>query len=590
MDDVEKVKQKLDIVELIGELIQLKKAGRNFKGLCPFHSEKTPSFVVSPERQIWHCFGCQKGSDIFGFLMEYENITFAESLKDLALRAGIKLTTTAFRSEKERRQELIYSLNHLSSQFYNYLLLNHPAGKIALEYLVKKRKLTIPLIRTFMLGYAPSNSALATFLIKKKKYKEEDLIMAGLAFKKGRDLLDFFYNRIIFPIIDSRGNVVAFSGRALTENPPAGGPKYVNTKETPVYIKGDTLFGIDRARDGIKKEGKAIIVEGEFDVITAHKEGITNIVAVKGTALTENQIKLLKRMTLKFAFCFDSDPAGTEAQRRSIQLIEREGITATVIIPPSGKDPDELLNENPAAFKKAVKIGINVYDFIINSAINQFDKQSAEGKKEILDKTLPYLASIENEVIKEHYLKKLASNLDTSIEAINKQIEKIEKPEARPQIVAPRAQLPAEEITEIYLLSLIFQSSKPKESLAVVRKSLSGVPFSTQALEKVLSHLEKYEQKESVFSPGEFAKILPPELHVPFDTAFLAPIPEFADENHLLHEIEKTTRKVKATAVKSRLHQLSELIKDAETQRDEEKVKLHQEQFDKLSKLLSTPN
>src|SRR3989344_5188925 len=180
MDDVEKIKSKLDIVDIIGGYIPLKKAGRNFKALCPFHGEKTPSFVVSPERQIFHCFSCTKGGDMFTFLEEYENITFSEALKELAARCGVKLTTTPARTDRERKQELIYSLNHLASQFYNYLLVSHPAGQHALRYLLEERKMTVPLIKTFNLGYEPNNDALVKYLISKKRYKEEDLLLAGL--------------------------------------------------------------------------------------------------------------------------------------------------------------------------------------------------------------------------------------------------------------------------------------------------------------------------------------------------------------------------------------------------------------------------
>lgn len=595
MDDVDKIKSKIDIVEILGERIQLKKAGRNFKALCPFHSEKTPSFVVSPERQIWHCFGCNSGGDVFTFLEQYENITFSEVLKELAARAGVKLTVSAARTDREKKQDLIYSLNHLSAQFYNYLLLSHPAGKRALKYLLEERKLTIPLIKTFMLGAAPNNDALVKFLIGKKKYKEEDLLMAGLAFQRGRygsapegappwGVSDFFRDRIIFPIIDHRGNVVAFSGRGLT---PEQTPKYVNTRETPVYIKGDTLFGLNLARDGIKREGKVIIVEGEFDVITAHKEGILNIVAVKGTALTESQIKLLKRFTNKFAFSFDTDPAGTEAQRRSIGLIEKEGITAAVIEAPDGKDADEALRKNPVGFKKALRNDKNVYDFIIDSAVSDFDKRTSDGKKNILEKTLPYISQVENEVIKEHYLKKLASVIDTSLEAILKQAEKTTTGLATPK-VSPKAQLPSEEITEIYLLSLIFQSDKPAANLALVRKTLEEIPLSTLVLEKVLSYLEKYEQKDSSFSPGEFAKFLPQELHVPFDTAYLAPIPEFDSEESFVRELEKVARKVKKESIKKSLLKLSDLIKEAEKNKDNKKLTSYQEQFNKFTKLLAS--
>ncbi len=594
MDDVEKIKQKLDIVEVIGERIQLKKAGRNFKANCPFHGEKTPSFVVSPERQIWHCFGCNLGGDMFTFLEQYENITFSEALRELAARAGVKLTVSAARSDQDKKRELIYSLNHLSAQFYNYLLLSHPAGKRALKYLTDERKLSIPLIKTFMLGYAPGNDALVKYLIGKKKYKEDDLLIAGLAFQRGRYVSDFFRERIIFPIIDHRGNVVAFSGRGLDEQTPAGGPKYINTKETPVYIKGDTLFGLNLARDGIKSEGKVIIVEGEFDVITAHKEGITNIAAVKGTALTENQIKLLKRFASKFVFCFDTDPAGTEAQRRSIQMIEHEGITATVItlggtrgelVEP--KDPDELLNENPAAFKKAAKNDKNVYDFIIDSANAEFDSKTAEGKKSILSKTLPYLADIENQVIKEHYLRKLADSIDTSQDSVMQEADKLTKPQVETKTITPKMELPRHEVLEIYLLSLIFQSDNPKQNLEKVRTILVGVPLSTPALEKVLINLEKFEAKDSAFSTRGFTGFLPVELHVPFDTAYLAPIPEFADKEHFERELEKTAAQVKLSSVKYKLTHLADLIRDAEKNKENEQLTKYQEQFNEYTKLLT---
>ena len=582
MDDVEKVKSKIDIVELIGEHIALKKAGRNFKALCPFHGEKTPSFVVSAERQIWHCFGCNSGGDIFTFLEEYEHITFAEGLREMAARVGVKLTVSAARTDREKKQELIYSLNHLSALFYNYLLLSHPAGKRALKYLIDERKLSIPLIRTFNLGYAPEKDALVKYLIGKKHYKEDELLLAGLAFRSGRYVSDFFRDRIIFPITDHRGNIVAFSGRALL---PEQTPKYVNTRETPVYIKGDTVYGLNLARDGIKKAGRVIIVEGEFDVITAHKQGIANIVAVKGSSLTENQTKLLKRFAPKFALCFDTDPAGTEAQRRSIEMIEREGITTTVIRPPQGKDPDELLNENPITFKKALSNDINIYDFIIDTALEESDERSTEGKKGILERTLPYLANIDNEVIKEHYLKKLASAIDATLEALMRQADKAQKPQDQVAKTSPRAQLPREELAEIYLLSLIFQSENPKQSLTFARSRLSGISLSTPSIEKLLSCLESYNQSD--FSAKDFSVYLPRELHLSFDTAYLAPIPEFQDNEQFYHELEKAAKQVRVLAIKKNIAKLTGLISQAEQEKDEGKLKTYQEKFSELSRLLS---
>ncbi|HVT00764.1 MAG TPA: DNA primase [Patescibacteria group bacterium] len=584
MDDIEKVKQKLDIVDVIGSYIQLKKAGRNFKSNCPFHDEKSASFVVSPDRQIWHCFGCQKGGDVFTFVEEYENIGFGEALKELAMRAGIKLSAPAARTEREKKQESIYSLNHLTSQFYNYLLLSHPVGKKALDYLLNERKMSIPLIKTFNLGFAPDNDALVKYLIGKKKYTEDEVLNAGLGFRRGRYVSDFFRSRIIFPIIDARGNVIAFSGRGLNAETQ---PKYVNTRETPVYVKGDTLFGINLARDGIKKEGKVIIVEGEFDVITAHKEGITNIVAVKGTALTENQIKLLKRFAPKFVFCFDTDKAGTEAQRRSIQLIEHEGITATVIIPPLGKDPDELLNENAPAFKKAMRDDINVYDFIIDSAIKESDKASAEGMKKILDRTLPYLAAIENEVIKEHYLKKLAEKLDVSLDSVTRQAQKSTKPEPKKVVSDINRQLTKEEKIETYLLSLIFQSPRPKEFLVTAKTVLDGIGLTNPSYEKVLKKLEDYTQTSTTFDASHFASYLPSELKMAFDTASIAPIADFNSDEKLKTEIEKIAKQAKTTSVRAKLKKLGTLIGEAEKEKDSQKVEELETEFNKYSKLLS---
>ncbi len=583
MDDVEKVKQKIDIVDLINEFVPLKKTGRNFKTNCPFHNENSPSFVVSPERQIWHCFGCSKGGDIFTFICDYEKMDFSEALKFLADRAGIKLSSTVFKSENERRKNLIYTLNSLAANFYNYLLTSHNVGKKGLSYLVEKRKLNDALIKTFNLGYAPRASSLSTYLTRKKGYREQDLIDAGLSISRGRDLIDFFRDRIIFPIKDVRGNIIAFSGRALSSEQM---PKYVNTKETLVYRKGDTVYGIDLAKEGIKKEGKVIIVEGEFDVISAFKEGLTNFVAVKGTALTENQIKLLKRYAPKITFCFDTDLAGEEAQRRSIQMIEREGITSSVIIPPSGKDPDELLNEDPILFKKAVKQDINIYDFIINSAVASSDKNTAEGKRKILEKTLPYLAAIENEVIKEHYMKKLGSEIDTSTEAVLRQADKIKAPPSPLTKQEIKKQKTREELVEEYLLSLILQAKDVKETTLIVDVILS-VPLSVPAINRLFKQLVDYVKTNNSFDPNAFIKFLPKELIPTYDKCILSPIPSLEDEKLYAFEVEKVARDAKTISIKIKLQRLSDEIKSKEKDRNEEALSTLRQEFDALTSQLN---
>ncbi len=582
MDDVEKVKAKLNLVDVIEGYIPLKRAGRNFKTPCPFHNEKSPSFVVSPERQIWHCFGCAKGGDMFTFVEEYERVDFSEALKILADKAGITLTKTVFKTKRDEKKNRIYEINHLTAQFYHYLLTEHKSGKEALSYVIEKRGLTKALLSTYMLGFAPlQRDALSQYLIKKKHYSKEELVEAGVSFFRNGRVFDFFINRLIFPILDSRGNIIAFSGRALTDNVM---PKYINTKETPVYVKGDTVFGIYQAKEEIKKEGKVIVVEGEFDVITSFKEGIVNVVAVKGTALTENQIRLLKRFSQKIVFCFDTDPAGTEAQRRSIALIAKEGISASVVLPPQGKDPDELLRDNPGLFKKALKEEINIYDFILESSIQKIDPKSVDGKKAILLRTLPYLYDIENEIVKEHYLKKLASLLDSSLESVVKEAEKLKSPPPAPQPEKLKIEKkPRQYMIEEYLLTLIVQSANPKEATILTAGIINGVKLQTPIFNQLFEFLREYFKTQDKLVLEEVSQVLPKDLTSVFDLCLLTPIPQFATEELFTHQLGKTANEVKHISIKAKLSAISNSIKTAEKEGNEESIEELQKEFDMLA-------
>ncbi len=581
MDDVELIKQKIDVGDLIGSYIPIKRMGRNLKAICPFHNEKSPSFVISPERQIWHCFGCNKGGDIFTFVEEYERVDFSEALKLLAERANVKLTKTVFRTEQDQKKARIYEINHLASQYYHYLLTEHKIGKPALSYVTEKRGLTPALLKTYTIGYAPPQpNALTSYLIGKKHYSKDELIEAGVAtFRNGR-VYDFFQNRIIFPIQDSRGNIVAFSGRGLTDQAI---PKYINTKETPVYIKGDTLFGLFQAKDTIKKEGKAIVMEGEFDVITSFKEGVTNAVAVKGTALTENQIRLLKRFAQKFVFCFDTDTAGAEAQRRSISLITQEGINASVVVPPEGKDADELLRENPVLFKKALKNEKNIYDFIIESATQDYDPNTVEGKKHILSRTLSYLSDIDNEIIKEHYLKKLAELLDTSYESVVKEVEKTKKPVVVEQAKAPVTKKPQLELLNDHLLTLILQSPNPKEAVVIATSIIDGVELTTPHAREIFEILKTYFATSEELNVAEITKLMHGDLIPHFDFYFLAPSYQSPTDETYTHDLEKVAKSIKQLSIKEKLGTLSEKMKKEEKEGNEEKLQELRVEFNTLA-------
>ncbi len=532
MDQAQEIREKLDIVAFISEYLPLKKMGRNFKANCPFHNESTPSFIVSPERQIWHCFGCGKGGDIFTFLMEYENMEFPESLRALAKRAGVTLRESSYRQNQYSEKEKIFEINNLTLKFYHYLLAEHNAGKNALKYLTDKRKITKASILTFELGFSPnSKSSLSEFLIKKKKFTKNDLFLAGVAIEKNGETVDFFRGRLMFPLFDHRGNVTGFSGRALNETDM---PKYINTKETSVYHKGSMFFGLNVAKEEIKQKQDAIIVEGEFDVISLFEENIKNVVAIKGTALTESQVSLLSRFTPRVTLCLDQDSAGFEATKRSLEVIEKKGLTTDTIILKDAKDPDEAIKQNPISFKKALKEKVGIYDFMINKFSSENKLETAEGKKEITDNLLPLFANISNEIIKEHYLKNLSNLLDVSMDSLEKELQKhktMKKIEDQVVVVKPKNKRSERELAEEFLLSLILQSGDVSSLLESYKSFFKVYEFETQALGKIINLLFDFIDINKKFDETKFSQNLPKELISSLDVCLLYPLSKYGLEN-----------------------------------------------------------
>lgn len=565
MDQASQVREKIDIVSLISEYIPLKKAGRNFTSVCPFHNENSPSFVVSPERQIWHCFGCGKGGDAFSFLMEYENLEFIEALRILAKKAGVILKNLGS-DYSSSKKENIYSLNKLAGEYYNYVLTKHPAGAKALDYLISERKLTKDLIKTFNIGYAPaSGEDLSSYLIKKKGYKSFDLVEAGLSFQKGPRTVDFFRNRIMFPLADSRGNVVGFSGRI--QDKETDGPKYINTKETLVYSKGSQFFGLNIAKEEIKKKEFAIVVEGEFDVITSYKEGIGNTVALKGTAFTENQAMLLSRFAPKVALCLDQDSAGIEAMKRSVPILEKRGLTITVIVT-DGKDPDEAIKSNPVAFKKAIKDDIEVFDYLISKLKENNDPKSAIGKKKITDEIFPLIYSIQNEVIKEHYLKKLSKEIDTSIETLQKQLDKKTDDKKEQKATYKAEKRDRREILEEYLLALISQASAPSHMLTKSKDILTEYNFKIPSIGKIFSEMLVLQEKK-LLDIRTLSKYLASELLPIFDKCFLMPLPKYENEKIYEEEVIRISKELRVMYLKDKIKTISSSVKDPEVSEKE---------------------
>ncbi len=576
MDEVSQVREKIDIVAFISEFITLKKAGRNFKANCPFHNEKSPSFVVSPERQIWHCFGCGKGGDAFTFLMEYESMEFPEALRTLAKKAGITLKESDFKKGVRTEKEKIFEINKLALKFYKYLLLEHKAGKPALEYLTEKRKLNKAIIDNFEIGFAPNTvSSLSEYLINKKKFSVKDLVLAGISFERGGRAYDFFRGRIMFPLYDHRGNILGFSGRALSDIEM---PKYINTKETLVYHKGSVFFGLNSAKEEIKQKQDAVLVEGEFDLISLFSEGIKNVVAIKGTALTEDQVTLIARFTPKVTFCFDNDSAGFEAMKRSLAIVEQRGLSANIIDLKEAKDPDEAIKASPVLFKKEYGNAQNVYDYLIGYYLLHNSKKNVDGVKKITDEMLPILSQVSNEIVKEHYIKKLSSELDVSLDSIYKEIEKIQNKKQEDKVVLPQVKgRERRELLEEYIMALIVQGNSVLDIIISNKEKFEHYEFKTPAYKKIIDSMFEYSQKNKDFSVKDFSNFLSTELLKAFDFLNLYPLPKFIDEVKYNEEIEKVVKELLSIHLKDRLRNVTDKMKQAELKKEDNQEELRKE-------------
>ncbi len=573
MDQLDLIRQKINIVDLIGESVTLKKAGRNFKALCPFHSEKTPSFIVSPERQIWHCFGCGKGGDIFGFLMELDRLEFPEALRILAQRAGVRLERRPEESAAAKIKQRLLAIHHLGSEFYHYLLTQHKVGEGARLYL-KERGISDAAIKTFYLGFAPFGWDNLSRFLRKKGYTDKELIQAGVALPGQRGLYDRFRGRVIFPLKNYRGETIAFAGRLLKK--VAKEAKYINSPETPIYIKGETLYGLDVTREAIRKNGSAVVVEGEFDLISSFQAGVANVVAIKGTALTEPQVNLLKRFTGKLILSLDADTAGEAAARRGIEIADRAGMEIKVAPIPTGKDPDEAARENPNLWKKTVESAVPFYDFLFDSAISRFDKNSAYGKKQISDEVLPVIKKITNTIVQAHYLKKIASILDVSEEKVIEAMNKIKIGRGETSI-APITMKPKthEQLVEEYLLSLVIQHPDVVHSLRLVTDSFDPSDLETLPIKKIFWELIDFLAGNNNFDLDKFVKKLPAELVQTFDEAYLRDFSALSDPERLDKEILTTINNIKKGRSRRIIKELTTKISGLTENEEEELERLN---------------
>ncbi len=426
MDQVEEVKKKTDMVTLVGEYVELKKAGRNFKGLCPFHNEKTPSFMVNEELQIFKCFGCGKGGDALTFLMEIEGLEFGEALTKLAERAGVKLVYQD-RGEKRGEKEELLKVHLLAQEYYHYLLQKHEVGKWAREYL-KDRKINEKLIENFGLGFSPTGwDGLTRYLRDKKGFSEKAIEKSGLGIRGKKGLYDRFRGRVMFPLLDSGGKVVGFSGRVLPDFARKNEPKYINSPETAIYHKSEMLFGLNQSKQEMRKKGRVVVVEGEIDMISSFAAGVGETVAIKGSALTDEMVERLARLVETVIFAMDADEAGEKAMKRSVELAEKRGLEVKGVWWEEGKDPDEIARENPREWRKIVEEAMPIYEVVMKNSMLKWKDKGVAGVKKIVLEVVPYLAKIDNEVVREVWVKRLAKNLDVSKERVWNETEKVRK-------------------------------------------------------------------------------------------------------------------------------------------------------------------
>ncbi|MCK9438796.1 MAG: DNA primase [Patescibacteria group bacterium] len=434
MNHSEEIKAKIDIVELISQYLNLRPAGSNFRGVCPFHNEKTPSFMVSPEKQIWHCFGCGKGGDIFSFIMEMEGLDFVETLKMLAPRAGVVLDNRDFSENKSKNR--LFEILELSLKYYNFILTNEKNKNENIDKIKKylaQRGLNTEAINRWGIGYSLNNYDDLINFLKSKKYTDNEIFLSGMSAKSDRGkYFNRFRDRIMFPIKDANGRVLAFTARVNPDNQDKEKSfgKYINSPQTDLYDKSRVLFGLDKAKGFIKEKDAVIVVEGQMDVISVHEAGFKNVVASSGTALTVSQLNLIKRYTNNIILSFDQDLAGSGATDRGIAEALKMGLNLKVVVfndKEVGKDPDEIIRENPTVFGSAIENSRHIIDYYLNKELKSLDLNNIDQKNKSVNKILTVINMLYNKVEQDFWIKEIGQKYSVNESFLREQLLKLGK-------------------------------------------------------------------------------------------------------------------------------------------------------------------
>lgn len=487
MDAIEEVKQRLSIEDIIGEYVELKRAGRNFRGLSPFTHEKTPSFMVSPEKQIWHDFSSGKGGNIFSFVMEVEGLDFKGALELLARKGGIDLSQyrgSRYTSNSRLKERLWMALD-LAAKFYQLQL---KGNRDVLDYVLKERAINKETVLNFRIGYAPAGGQALTQFLLKKKFTADEIKKTGLGNSIGGAMRDMFRGRMMIPLTDAMGRVIGFTARIIEDNQKA--PKYINTPQTILYDKSRHVFGLFQAKESIRKQNFAVVVEGNMDVIASHQAGVTNVVATAGTAMTPQHLKEISRFSNDIRLGFDFDQAGQRATERTINLAIGMDIKLGVIDIVGGKDPDELIKTDKKAWQQAIARPEYALDWLLDYYGRDIDLTSGAGKKVYADKAGQILSRLSSAVEKEHYQNKLASQLGVSKLAIERQTpasqaKTYKKPKSLNLINKSQADVSR---TENQYLSLLFHQPSLRIYMDVVTPDMIKNKVAAKLFEVIKEH------------------------------------------------------------------------------------------------------
>jgi len=596
-DNISKIKERLSVVDVISGYIKVQKSGANFKARCPFHNEKTPSFYISPERQIWHCFGCQAGGDIFGFVKQIEGVEFPEALRILAQRAGVKLESydPAVQDAKTALNEICET----AARFFEKQLHHSPEGKLALAYL-KERGLSDSTIKEFRLGFAPEGWHNLSQFLRDCGFKDQDIVDSGMAIKKdlpaGRQeaasgIYDRFRSRIIFPIANINDQVIGFTGRVFGDNHPADVGKYINSPQTAIYDKSRVLYGLNRAKIEARKADRCLLVEGNMDAIMSYQAGVKNVAATSGTALTPSHLQLLQRYTNNLDFCFDTDQAGSVATRRGIGLALSQNFNVKVVHlqDPECKDPADYVKKFGQKWNEVVTSAKPVIDFYFDKLKSELDLASVVGKKGVIASLGPLINRLASQVERSYWVSKLATVLRTKEEAVESDILSV-KDDLEVYTNNPVESKPSKQISEILppsdilseaILAVIIKNSP------LFHKELEGIGVGLLDID-TLEVVNEIKRVGSNFKFDSFVKDLDDKKRMKLEFAYLKAqefLKEFDDEG-LMAEFKNIKSKLEQRSVTAQLTDLESEIKLAEADNDKSKMKILLNKFGDLAKQL----